>query len=201
MKRIVLLIIWIGFIFYSAFIAPDGNGSYLSDLLTMNDPDPGLLAMFSLLGIWPAVFCILLLRSDQGSVPAWPFVLGSFALGAFSLLPYFILNRKVERANRIPEKVQRLLSSKSLAVILMLLTIVLMVYGLVAREPGVYEKAFLESNFVHVMTIDFAVLTVLSIIALRDRDQVPGLAGVIPIIGSLIVTMKKQQTIQEDNDA
>ncbi|MBN8208791.1 hypothetical protein JI666_08530 [Bacillus sp. NTK071] len=191
MKRILLFIIWLGFIFYSVFIAPSGNGNYLSDLITMNDPDPGLLAMFSLLGVWPAVFAILLLRSDRGSVPAWPFVLGSFVLGAFSLLPYFILNRKVERANRIPVKLQRFLSSNALAVILMLVTIFLMGYGIMGREPGVYETAFLESNFVHVMTIDFVVLTFLSILALRDRDQVTGLYGFIPIIGPLIVTMKK----------
>lgn len=191
MKRMILLIVWLGFIFYSMYLAPDGNGGYLSDLMTMNDPDPGLLAMFSLLGVWPAVFAILLLRSDRGSVSAWPFVLGSFALGAFSLLPYFILNRKVERANRIPVKLQRFLSSNVLALILILLTVFLMVYGVLSREPGVYETAFLESNFVHVMTIDFVVLTSLSILALRDRDQVTGLAGVIPIIGPLIVTLKK----------
>lgn len=58
MKRMILLIVWLGFIFYSMYLAPDGNGGYLSDLMTMNDPDPGLLAMFSLLGVWPAVFAL-----------------------------------------------------------------------------------------------------------------------------------------------
>lgn len=185
MKRISLFIIWIGFILYAVLLAPDGNGSYLSDLITMNDPDAGLLAMFSLLGVFPVVFAILLLRDDSGSVPAWPFVLGSFALGAFSLLPYFIVNKKTHRPNRTPNKLKRLLESKILLSILILLAIGLMVYGIVAGEATLYQKAFLESNFVHVMTIDFLVLTGLSIFALRSRDGIAGWIGFFPIIGPL----------------
>ncbi|WP_159786792.1 hypothetical protein [Bacillus sp. N1-1] len=52
MSRVSFLILWLGLILYSVFLAPDGNGSYLSNLLTMNDPDAGLLAMFSLLGVF-----------------------------------------------------------------------------------------------------------------------------------------------------
>ncbi|MFP3488833.1 hypothetical protein R0K20_14610, partial [Staphylococcus sp. SIMBA_130] len=77
----------------------------------MNDPDAGLLAMFSLLGVFPAVFALLFLRNVSGSVPAWPFVVGSFVLGAFSLLPYFILNKNKERSNRTPNKVRKFLQS------------------------------------------------------------------------------------------
>ncbi|MGB8000254.1 MAG: hypothetical protein WCF60_09245 [Anaerobacillus sp.] len=192
MRKISLLIIWLGFIFYSLFLAPDGNGEYFSDLMTMNDPDPGLLAMFSLLGVFPVVFAILLLQDDRGSVPAWPFVLGSFAFGAFSLLPYFILNSNMARSNRTPDKVAQFLQSKGLLVVLILLTLFLFGYGILAGEPDVYKTAFGESNFVHVMTIDFVVLTMLSVIALYDRNHRNAFVGLIPIIGSLLIVMKRK---------
>ncbi|WLR57905.1 hypothetical protein [Guptibacillus hwajinpoensis] len=191
MKRFILLIIWLGFILYSVFLAPEGNGPYLSELLTMNHPDPSLLAMFSLLGVFPAVFAILLLRDDSGSVPAWPFVVGSFLLGAFSLLPYFILNKNKERSNRTPNKVRRFLQLRGLSIVLIGLAFGLMVYGLLAGDATIYQKAFLESNFVHVMTIDFLVLTGLSIVALRDRDGVAGWIGLLPIIGPLSLVITK----------
>ncbi|WP_226654241.1 hypothetical protein [Pseudalkalibacillus hwajinpoensis] len=192
MKRILLFIIWLGFILYAVFVAPEGNGSYLSDLFTMNHSDAGLFAMFSLLGVFPAVFAILLLRDDSGSVPAWPFVLGSFALGAFSLLPYFFLNKKRSRSNRTPDKLRKFLDSKVLSLFLLVLALGLMVYGISAGDGMVYQKAFLESNFVHVMTIDFIVLTGLSILALRERDGTSGVKGFLPIIGPLyVVTIKK----------
>lgn len=191
MKRFILLIIWLGFILYSVFLAPEGNGPYLSELLTMNHPDPSLLAMFSLLGVFPAVFAILLLRDDSGSVPAWPFVVGSFLLGAFSLLPYFILNKNKERSNRTPNKVSRFLQLRGLSIVLIGLAFGLMVYGLLAGDATIYQKAFLESNFVHVMTIDFLVLTGLSIVALRDRDGVAGWIGLLPIIGPLSLVITK----------
>ncbi len=195
MSRVSFLIIWLGLILYSVFLAPDGNGSYLSDLLTMNDPDAGLLAMFSLLGVFPAVFAILLLRNDSGSVPAWPFVVGSFVLGAFSLLPYFILNKNKERSNRTPNKVRGFLQSRGLSIVLIGLAFGLMVYGLFFGEATIYQKAFLESNFVHVMTIDFLILTGLSIVALRDRDGVAGWIGLLPIIGplSLVITKNSKE--------
>ncbi|WP_283153252.1 hypothetical protein [Guptibacillus hwajinpoensis] len=191
MKRFILLIIWLGFILYSVFLAPEGNGPYLSELLTMNHPDPSLLAMFSLLGVFPLVFAILLLRDDSGSVPAWPFVVGSFLLGAFSLLPYFILNKNKERSNRTPNKVRRFLQLRGLSIVLIGLAFGLMVYGLLAGDTTIYQKAFLESNFVHVMTIDFLVLTGLSIVALRDRDGVAGWTGLLPIIGPLSLVITK----------
>ncbi|WP_347548282.1 hypothetical protein ABFG93_12075 [Pseudalkalibacillus hwajinpoensis] len=58
---------WIYFL-CSVFLAPDGNGNYLSDLIKMNNPDPGLLAVFSLLGgVIPIIgpFIIVMKRSHS----------------------------------------------------------------------------------------------------------------------------------------
>ncbi len=149
--------------------------------------------MFSLLGVFPMAFAVLLLRNDRGSVPAWPFVLGSFALGAFSLLPYFIMNKKMKRSNRTPDKLARFFQSKGLVVILILITFFLMGYGLLAGDPTIYKIAFLQSNFVHVMTIDFVMLTLLSVIALRERNHRKAFIGLIPIVGPLLIVMNRKQ--------
>ncbi len=50
-----------------------------------------LFALFNLMGVWPLAMAIAL-RFDAPWWK-WPFIAGSFALGAFVLLPWFVLRR------------------------------------------------------------------------------------------------------------
>ncbi|GKE12915.1 hypothetical protein Tco_1416466 [Tanacetum coccineum] len=48
------------------------------------------------MGLWPLVYCMLLIpsgRSSKGNVPVFPFLILSFFLGAYALIPYFVLWR------------------------------------------------------------------------------------------------------------
>lgn len=57
--------------------------------------NPIFYSLFNLMGVYPAIYAALLVpggRSANG-VPAYPFVIGSFFLGAFALLPYMALVR------------------------------------------------------------------------------------------------------------
>lgn len=91
--RWILGLVWIAFIAYALLLAPGqspGSDPIFKELITLQSEEPWLLTVFSWLGIFPAVYACMLLRTsvkERGRVPAWPFVILSFGLGAFALLP------------------------------------------------------------------------------------------------------------------
>ncbi|HMV69325.1 MAG TPA: hypothetical protein PKA64_20960, partial [Myxococcota bacterium] len=60
--------------------------------------DPAIVAHFQMMGVWPLAWAVLLRRDLRARpLPAWPFVLGSMALGALALLPWFVLRPAAQR--------------------------------------------------------------------------------------------------------
>jgi len=196
--RILLFCIWILFLLYSFFLAPGTSireDRYFSELISMQSDESSLMMMFSLLGIWPIVFGALLLRQDTNVIPAWPFVLGSFALGAFALLPYFFLKKEQTiNRNRTLSWLQRFLKSRLFYIVITILTVAIVFEGVWNGNFRLYLEAFMSSHFVHVMTIDFIVLTFLSVWAIfEETNSIPrSLLGLIPIFGSLYHLFKSR---------
>jgi hypothetical protein len=191
--RLFLTIFWLAFIGYAFLFAPNGDGPYLQQLLTLSSPDPLLLMVFSLLGIYPMAYAALLLRYDDGKIPKWPFASGAFLFGAFSLLPYYIAGKWVsEYKLRTPKKLLTLLYSKIFILGLVVLSLGLIFYGVFSGDMEEYRLAFRTSQFVHVMTIDFFVLSFLSIYAIyhhskwSSRSSALSWIGMIPVFGILI---------------
>ncbi|QSS99933.1 hypothetical protein IMZ31_18035 [Pontibacillus sp. ALD_SL1] len=193
----IMLATWLLFIVYAFVLAPieDGGTNYLKQMITMDSPDPLLVTVFSLLGVWPMVFGILLVSKDKATIPAWPFVLGSFALGAFALFPYFIFHyEKRNRTNRTSQRLYRTVTNIYFPLTLFIISIALLLYGLVYGSFSDYQQAFWESRFVHTMTIDFMMLTLLSLLGISHhayyqndrslRSYWP--LGFIPLLGPLI---------------
>ncbi|MCA0971108.1 hypothetical protein LCM20_10940 [Halobacillus litoralis] len=199
----VFFFIWIAFICYAVWVAPDGNEGYLQQLVTMDDPDPLLLMVFSLLGVYPMAFALILLGEDDSALPVWPFVIGSFGLGAFALMPYFFLSRGDRKRNvRTPKSVQNLIQSTLFKALLFAGAIALFVYGFSQGDASLYARAFQSSQFVHVMTVDFFVLTALSVFVIfwkegkRERVNQRHWMGIIPVIGLLAyLLLRKEEEI------
>jgi hypothetical protein len=197
--RFLLFLLWIAFIGYAYFFAPGERGmddAIMQSLLRFQSDEPSLLAVFSLLGVFPIAFGCLLLRADRYSVPAWPFVLASLALGAFALLPYFFLTSPTPRRNnRTPTRLFYILIHGMFLFILLVLAIWIIVYGVVFGDWNAYLEAFQQSHLVHVMTIDLIILCILSMIAIkRDRvyaypAKIIPIIGCIPAVGLLIYTL------------
>lgn len=199
-RRTFFLMVWAGFIFYAFSIAPDGNQGYVEQLLTMKQPDPLLMVVFCLLGIYPMTFAIVLLSEDDRRIPAWPFVVGSFMLGAFALLPYFFLSkRRVERQVRTPSVLLNFLNSTILKTLLFSGTMALMGYGMTKGSASFYREAFQQSQFVHVMTMDFFVLTFLAVFVIFSKERKHGRKnqwhwlGMIPVVGFLAYTLVEKE--------
>ncbi|MYL49313.1 hypothetical protein GLV98_07440 [Halobacillus litoralis] len=200
MRQSIFFISWMAFILYAVFLAPDGNQGYLHQLLTMDDPDPYLLMVFSFLGIYPLVFSALLLGEDDSRLPLWPFVLGMFFLGAFALMPYFFLSKGEEsRKPRVPVFILNRLHSRVFHLLLFMGTITLLIYGMTQGDFEFYVEAFLESQFVHIMSIDFVILTFLSTFVVywkesrRGRYNQKHWLGMVPILGALLYLLQKNE--------
>jgi hypothetical protein len=77
-------------------------------------------------------------------------------------------------------------------------------YGLLAGDRSIYVESFQQSQFVHVMTIDFVVLTALSIYAIsldaskRAVSRSWRWVGLLPIIGIFTYLWLTRTTEQND---
>lgn len=197
-RQFLFLISWLLFLLYAMFLAPDGNQGYLNQLITMDEPDAFLLMVFSFLGIYPVAFAALVLGEDDSRVPLWPFVTGAFMLGAFALMPYFFLSKaRKTRKVRTPGWMRKGLHSRFLLFLLMAGTISLFCYGMVQGSFSSYIQAYQASQFVHIMTIDFFVLTALSVFVIYWRERRHGRSnglhwlGCVPIVGILAYLLKR----------
>ncbi|WP_338781512.1 hypothetical protein [Metabacillus sp. FJAT-52054] len=159
--------LWFILVAYALFLAPGQGGlqdPVLKSLLAGNykELDPLIMMVFSFLGIFPIVWSGLYLRQDHYSVPAWPFALLSFGLGAFSLLPYLFFKGKDRKKRSNVRRAGRILLSNLVILPLLLATLSLYVYGLFQGRFSAYQEAFMQSKLVSVKTADFIVLVIYS---------------------------------------
>jgi hypothetical protein len=198
--RASLAFVWIAVWAYALTVGPADDPALTRALIRgvftghYGDIDPAIAAVFSALGVIPMLFAALLVPDGRGRrLPAWPFALGAFALGAFSWIPYFVFRP----AGSVPDvskqvALTKFLRSRGLAVIIVLLLVGLLGWGLVAGSASAYGRAFWSSRMVHVMTLDLAICAVLLWVIvghLRRVERIEGDTGaarwvlVLPVFG------------------
>jgi hypothetical protein len=173
-RRLFLLLLLAADVLYAALLAPKGDppGNLFLQLALGQGParNPAVWGVFQLLGIVPLMYWALLFPDGRGQrVWAWPFALGMMAFGAFSLLPYLILRRPY--ADPVPgarNLAVRWFAGRPFAVFVAVALVSLLVWIMLFGNLANYVYWFRVSNFVHVMTIDLLVLTLLFPVLLRD---------------------------------
>ncbi|MGK7888361.1 MAG: DUF2834 domain-containing protein [Leptolyngbyaceae cyanobacterium] len=207
MQRIGLGLLWVGLLIYSFGFAPpdqDGTLDLIVALSTFkwSGIDPLIAALFSIMGLWPMVYAAVLLVDGQRSacegddapsrrVPAWPFVVLSFGLGAFALLPYLTLRRDNPRFSGAESDLIRLTESAWLGWLLLLSGAGLILFGLITGDWASFLDQWQTSRFIHVMSLDFCILSLLFVVLLpddiarrqMDRGWLWGLISLIPFLG------------------
>jgi hypothetical protein len=138
-------------------------------------------------------------------VPAWPFITGSFALGAFSLLPYFALYAPPAALPAPPSAATlaegglaaapaKALESRVTAALLLAATLGLLAKAATAG-PAAWEEfghLFQESRLVHVTSVDFLTLSLCAPFwvwndAAARRYDGPALAfALTPLLGPVL---------------
>lgn len=181
---------------YAIFFAPGAGGSEDAIFQALirgefDAVDPLVTAVFSSLGVYPFIFLMILTRIDTYRIPAWPFALFSFGLGAFAVLPWLIIRGKQIRSEpRGPKLWHTVLRSKILIGVLTAVSLSLFVtafFGSLAQ----YGDAFMASHLVSVMTVDlFVIFWMMYTLFKYELGFKQPLIAVIPLIGPLGLFLK-----------
>ncbi|KAL5794356.1 hypothetical protein ACOSP7_002950 [Xanthoceras sorbifolium] len=173
---ILLFVLWGVLIYYVFNLTPDQTPSrdmyFLKKLLNLKGDDgfrmnEVLVSLWYMMGLWPLVYSMILLptgRSSKSSTPVWPFLILSCFGGAYALVPYFVLWKPppppVEETelSRWP---LNFLESKLTAGLSLAAGLGLIIYAALAGGDVWQEffQYFRESKFIHVMSIDFTLLS------------------------------------------
>ncbi|MCU0695328.1 MAG: hypothetical protein MUC96_02230 [Myxococcaceae bacterium] len=202
-ERVASLVLWSSLLAV-AFLAsppasPDTN-AVIVQMMTgrLEGVNLSLFALFNLMGVFPMAFLALLaFDATAQKVPKWPFVLGSFALGAFVLLPYLVLRRWNLPRRQADTWWLRGLASRWLAVALVVAALALV--GLfVTQDVGGFLELFRTQQFPFVMSFDFVACCLAAALLAREEARVrgqPALAwwGLLPAVGlPLVLALRKR---------
>lgn len=196
--RIFFTVLWLGLIVYSFGFAPPDQPQTLTLIQRLATGDwqginPLIVSLFNLMGVWPLIYTALLVVDGQEQrFPAWPFAAFSFAVGAFALLPYFILRQPAPIFSGEVNRGVRLWESRLTAIAISLLAIGFLGYGLVGGDWQDFWQQWQTSRFIHVMTLDFGLLSLLFPFLLIDDWQRRGIEkslwrwwSLFPLLGAL----------------
>ncbi len=197
-RRSFLVILWLGFILYAFRLAPPDQPETLELIQRLatgdwEDINPAIVALFNVMGIWPMAYaCLALIDGHRQSVPAWPFVLGSFGLGAFLLMPYLVLRQPNPTFTPPKSRLLTMVDSRWLGLSLLAASLILMGYGVLVGDWDNFIQQWQTSRFIHVMSLDFCLLWLLVPSLLRDdmarrglkNPAVFWLSAAIPLLGA-----------------
>lgn len=185
-------------ILYDALLAPKGDppGNLLLMLALGHGPaqNPAVWGVFQLLGVVPLMYWALLLPDGRGQrLWAWPFALGMMALGALALLPYLILRRPYPEPVPGPRGLAaRWFGGRPFAWFVAAALAALVAFIAARGDLADYVFWFRHSKFIHTMSLDFLVLTLLFPALLRDdmarrgipmEDPLGRVALAVPLLG------------------
>ena len=149
--------------------------------------------------VWALLFAIvMLIENRERLIPAWLFVLVSFAIGMYGMMPYFAL-RSIWRKEPKTKKTfyTKIVDSRILGIIVAVLGLALLLYGIIATSIiggwSDFALNFMDVRLIQVMTVDFALFAVFYPIVIWDdmkrrnwKNTWLFIAFSIPIIGALV---------------
>ena len=174
--------------------------------------DPLEWAVFNFIMVWGLLFAVvLLIENRERFIPAWVFVLISFAIGMYGMMPYFAF-RSVWRKNPKTKKslYTRIVDSKTLGIIIHVLGTILLLYGIIAASLvsggwSSFANNFMNDRLIQVMTVDFALFAVFYPIVIWDDMKRRNwkniglfIAFSIPIIGALAYVVARPHLPEEE---
>ncbi|HEY9672182.1 MAG TPA: DUF2834 domain-containing protein [Waterburya sp.] len=177
-RKIILFLIWVGFVAYTLRLAPldqPDTWPLVKKLLTFQwgEVNAILVAIFWLMGVWPMIYaCLMFADGRMQNFRAWPYFLGSNFTGVMCLLPYLILRKPNQEFFGKKDKWLRILDQRSTGVFLLLSTIVLVSYAIVAGDWENYVQQFQTIHFVHLISLDFCCMgLIFPLTSLFDDDM------------------------------
>ncbi|MBD1916688.1 MULTISPECIES: DUF2834 domain-containing protein [Cyanophyceae] len=200
MNRFIFWGLWLGFILYAFILAPPNHPDTADLILKLSTGawegiNPTVVALFNAMGIWPMAYAAVALTDGHGQKQrAWPFVLVSFAVGAFALLPYLALRQPNPNFSGPKSVLLRLVESRWLGAALAAGAIALAAFALLKGDWLDFWQQWQTSRFIHVMSLDFVALWLLFPVLLRDdmarrgmsQPWVVAVVLALPLIGACL---------------
>jgi hypothetical protein len=197
-KKVLLWLLWLGFISYATLLAPPNQPDTLTLIQNLSTGkwegiNPLVVALFNIMGIWPVLYaCLLLIDGRVQRVPAWIFTAGSFAVGAFALLPYLALRHPNPTFSGQKDRLLKVLDSRWTGGLAALGAIGFVIYGLTAGNWSDFIQQWQTDRFIHVMSLDFCLLCLLFPALLGDDMARRGLkdqrifwaVALLPLLGA-----------------
>jgi hypothetical protein len=177
-RKTALLLIWVAFVAYTIALAPldqPDTWPLVQKLLTLKwtEINAFIPALFSLMGVWPMIYaCLMFADGRMQKFRAWPYFLGSNGTGVICLLPYLIFRESNQEFSGQEDKLLINLDKRSTGVLLLLSTIALLAYALMAGDWEDYVQQFQTRHFVHLISLDFCLMCLIfPLTSLFDDDM------------------------------
>ncbi len=163
-RKIILSIIWLGFTAYTIWLAPLDQPDTLplvGKLLTFQYGQLNAIipTIFWLMGVWPMIYGSLMFADGRmQNLRAWPYFIGANFTGVICLLPYLILRKPNQEFDGQKDKWLDFFDRRSTGVILLVTTIGLLFYAIIAGNWQDYIYQFQTVHFVHLISLDFCLM-------------------------------------------
>ncbi|MBC7969904.1 MAG: DUF2834 domain-containing protein [Verrucomicrobia bacterium] len=198
-RKIGFWLVWIAFVTYAFFLAPPDRPDTLELIKHLSTGqiaglNPLIVALFNLMGVIPVIYsCVLLIDGRMQKIPAWLFATASFAVGAFAIVPYLALRASAGSFVGRKTWLLKLLDSRWLALALAIATLGLLSYGISQGDWTNFVQQWRSSRFIHVMSLDFCLLSLLFPALVRDDMARRGLTddrlfwavALLPLLGAI----------------
>lgn len=198
-RKLVLWVIWAGFIAYTLLLAPldqPGTLTVIGKLLTFQlaDINAYVVTLFSLMGVWPLVYaCLMFIDERMQDISAWPSFLMSNGAGVIGMIPYLILRQPSQEFSGRKNFWLERLDSPQTGISLGLATVGLLTYAVVAGDWGDFVHQLQTSRFVYLMSWDFCLMWLVFPSLLGDDMARRGLqderifwaVALVPLFGAL----------------
>ncbi len=198
-KKLIFGLLWIGFVSYAFLLAPPDRPDTFELIKNLSignwqGINPLVISLFNLMGVLPAIYACVLLGDGRGQkIKSSPFVFGSFAVGAFALLPYLALRHSNPDFTGEKDLLLKIFDSRLTGIILTIAAVILLFFGLSQGNWTDFIQQWQTSRFIHVMSLDFCLLCLLFPTILSDdlarrnvkNSAVFWIVSLIPLFGAL----------------
>ncbi len=163
-RKVVLFLIWVTFVVYTVWLAPLDQPDTLplvKKLLTfqLEEVNAILTSIFWLMGVWPMIYaCLMFADGRMQNFRVWPYFIGSNGIGVICLIPYLILRKSNQDFDSRKDYLLKILDSRLTGIFLVLSTIGLLSYAIVAGNWADYIQQFQTRTFVHLISLDFCLM-------------------------------------------
>ncbi|MBD2455019.1 DUF2834 domain-containing protein [Nostoc sp. FACHB-87] len=200
LRKVSLFSLWVGFVVYAFFLAPPDQPDTFELIKKLSlgqwqGINPLVISLFNLMGIWPLAYSALAFIDGRNQkIPAWPFATASFGVGAFALLPYLFLREPNQAFVGKKNIFIKLLDARVTGIILTVIAGILVAYGVQGGDWQDFIQQWQTNRFIHVMSLDFCLLSLLFPVLLGDdmarrgwkNHQIFWLISLVPLFGPLI---------------